>query len=178
MVKNDITVDVYLDGENVTVDSHSFLKPTNKEMEMEMFYFSLNEMKNIDSNSDSLKGGITKIGKVHGYTVTDVNIKSPYGEDQLPLPVVVDGDSMIPTLQDGEELVILKTNKFKPGDVVISKHPQYELIIKRINKTQGNKVYLMSDNRRVVIKDGYIYKGLDTWVNRSQIIGVYKLKIS
>ncbi|MDP1553421.1 MAG: S24/S26 family peptidase, partial [Methanobacteriaceae archaeon] len=118
------------------------------------------------------------ISKNYDYTEVNVNLKSQFGENQLPMPAVVSGNSMYPTLKDGQDLIILKTGNFKVGDIVISKHNKYDLIVKRVGKIENSRVYLMSDNKEVetVYETNYILTKtpLNTWVPRNYVIGIVK----
>ena len=57
----------------------------------------------------------------------------------------VQGDSMLPVLHDGQLVVGRATNELKPGDVVIASHNGLEKI-KRIERQQGDLIYLLGDN--------------------------------
>lgn len=173
-VHHDLNIDVVTDGEHVKVNTQTSLFRNNEEMNNAMNKYVSHQIKEVDSDIPSIKNGLTEIANSYNYNVKQIHFYTPYGEDVLPMPVVVKGTSMAHTLEDGDKGIIVKTKDIKVGDIVVSKHPQYKLIIKRIHEIKGDKVYLMSDNRQVIVKDGYIYKGLDTWVNRGDIIGVLK----
>lgn len=139
------------------------------------------------STVNSLKADIKAIAAKYNYTA-NVTIVSQFGTDQLPFPATVDGTSMIPTLHNGQDIVAVKTKNIKVGDIVISEHPSYGLIVKRVAKVSGSKVYLKSDNREVTTYQTQQDMGngtyevvtvtkspLDTWVSRSSIIGVVKV---
>src|ERR1700761_405290 len=57
----------------------------------------------------------------------------------------VEGDSMAPTLTAGQLVVGRHTRELKPGDVVIVSHDGLEKI-KRIERQQGDLIYLLGDN--------------------------------
>jgi len=57
----------------------------------------------------------------------------------------VEGDSMAPALKAGQLVVGRQTRDLKPGDVVIVSHNGQEKI-KRIEKQQGDLIYLLGDN--------------------------------
>ncbi len=61
----------------------------------------------------------------------------------------VEGNSMLPTLKNGEE-VLVKTGKIlQIGDIVVANHPfkQSVIIIKRIEKiSTSGKLFLVGDN--------------------------------
>ncbi len=63
-------------------------------------------------------------------------------------PVVlrrVEGDSMAPTLTDGQLVIGRQTRELVAGDVVIISHNGLEKI-KRIEHHEGDLVYLLGDN--------------------------------
>lgn len=123
------------------------------------------------STVGSVKNDVKEIGQIYGYNVT-VEIDSQFGTDQLPMIATVKGTSMLPTLQDGQNLVLLKTKDFKVGDIVVARHPTYGLIVKRVAQIKDGQVYLMSDNREVTVTDNVITKGLDTWLPIEDVVGV------
>lgn len=57
----------------------------------------------------------------------------------------VEGDSMVPTLRKGQLVIGRATRDLSPGDVVIVSHNGLEKI-KRIEKQQGDLIYLLGDN--------------------------------
>jgi len=133
----------------------------------------------IYSNITTIKEGITKIAHNQGYEKVTINFDSQLEDDGLPMLVNVDGRSMVPTLHDGEKLIIEKTKNIKAGDIVVANSSEYGLIIKRVNKTVGNEVYLISDNKNIetVVENGVVYEvvGVKTWVNINDIVGVAKI---
>ena len=59
------------------------------------------------------------------------------------------GNSMMPTLQNSQEVLAKKTTQYTVGDLVIVKHPRQSLLlIKRIFEIQDNKVFLLGDNAK------------------------------
>lgn len=174
-----VTVDIETNGSDITVETSTI--PFNKapaSMEKEIAQYLSDEIKSPNSTMDTITSGVTSISQKYNYTRVTVNLKSQFGENQLPMPAVVSGDSMYPTLQDGQSLMALKTTNFKVGDIVISKHDEYGLIVKRVGKIETNRVYLMSDNKDVetIYEGNYIITKtpLNTWVPRSYIVGVVK----
>lgn len=136
---------------------------------------------------DSIKADMKAIAKKYNYTA-NVKIVSPYGTDQLPMSLKVNGTSMVPTLKDGQQIIILKTKDYKVDDIVVASHPDYGLIVKRLKIIEPDRVYLMSDNRNVeyfttktnlgnglVAVQTYKKTSLDTWLPRENIIGVVKV---
>jgi nickel-type superoxide dismutase maturation protease len=57
----------------------------------------------------------------------------------------VEGDSMAPALKPGQLVIGRQTRELRPGDVVIVSHDGLEKI-KRIEKQQGDLIYLLGDN--------------------------------
>jgi phage repressor protein C with HTH and peptisase S24 domain len=57
----------------------------------------------------------------------------------------VSGNSMVPTLHDGQLVVGRQTRDLAAGDVVIVSHNGLEKI-KRIERHEGDLVYLLGDN--------------------------------
>ena len=61
----------------------------------------------------------------------------------------VQGDSMLPTLRDGDAVMIAPSRSIEPGDVVLASHPYKSSvkILKRVNGIDGEGRYsLTGDN--------------------------------
>ena len=61
----------------------------------------------------------------------------------------VQGDSMLPTLKDGDAVMIIPTKSIEPGDVVLADHPYKSSvkILKRVSAIDGDGRYsLTGDN--------------------------------
>ena len=61
----------------------------------------------------------------------------------------VSGDSMLPTLKDGDAVMIIATKSIEPGDVVLADHPYKSSvkILKRVSEIDGEGRYsLTGDN--------------------------------
>ncbi len=134
-----------------------------------------------------VKADIKSIASNYNYNA-NVKIVSQFGTDQLPMPATVRGTSMIPTLQDGQEIIIVKTNNLKVGDIVVAVHPTYGLIVKRLSIINSTQVYLTSDNKNVevvntetTLPNGTIETvtvqktPLNTWLPTANVIGVVKV---
>ena len=126
-----------------------------------------------------MKKGIKGIAEGYGLSDADVHIESQFGEDALPMFCKVEGTSMVPTFQDGEYVMIEKTNNFTVGDCVVANVDGYGRVIKRVSEINGDQVYLTSDNKKVSyeVHGDYIYKteGLKTWTDRENIVGVVRI---
>lgn len=72
------------------------------------------------------------------------------------------GNSMFPTLKEGQEVLTFNWSKIKIRDIVVVKGEK----IKRVQKIMGSKVYLVGDNL-VESTDSRHFGPVD----RSQIIG-------
>ena len=179
-VQSEQTHNVYItlktNGTDITAYASSPFIFTNVPNNMieEMNNKAATDLVDDTSTVDSVKSDMEAIARVYGYNAT-VTIDSPFGTDQLPMPAQVKGTSMLPTLQDGETIVVLKTKNFKVGDIVVARHPTYGLIVKRVAAIQDGQVYLMSDNRNITITSNGIYKGLDTWLPTQNVVGVAKI---
>ena len=172
------SVNVYMDGENVT--SRSTISPfagvDTTELNKEICQYTFDTMNNTTGDSNSLKQGILRICLSHGLDNVKVNIDSSLGEDKIPILYHVKGTSMYPTLNDGQTVIVDKTHDIHVGNIVVANSPEYGVIIKRVSDIKGDQVYLTSDNTKVVeeYKDGVLYetKGITTWVNINDIYGV------
>ena len=162
-------------GTDVQVQTSSilFFSTIPASMKHEMEQKAINDIYEDNSTVSSRKGDMEDIAHHYNYNIT-VKIESQYGTDQLPMPATVKGTSMLPTLHEGQDLIVLKTTDLKVGDIVVARHPSYGLIVKRLAQIKGNQVYLMSDNREVIVEGNTITKGLDTWLPRSDVVGVVK----
>ncbi|KAF5083979.1 S24/S26 family peptidase [Methanobacterium aggregans] len=180
-----VGITVHTNGTSVNVKASSFL-PVPSAMITEMNEKALVDIQDEDSTVSSVKADMQAIAKEYNYNAT-VKIQSQFGTDQLPMPATVNGTSMVPTLQDGQSLILLKTDDFKVGDIVVAKHPDYGLIVKRLAAINGTMVYLKSDNTKTevvgtqtIYEDGYYQvvtiekTPLNTWLPRENVIGVVK----
>ena len=101
-----------------------------------------------NSTDESIKSDVRNIASKYDYNA-NVKIVSQYGTDDLPLFVTVNGTSMVPTLKNGQDIIVLKTNNLNVGDIVVAVHPTYGLIVKRLSRIEVNQVYLTSDNKKL-----------------------------
>ena len=174
-----VNITIETNGTDIIVKSSTlFFAPTPPGMEEEIADHISNSIYAPESTLDSIKADVKLIASKYGYKKVNVQLRSQFGVDQLSMPAVVKGNSMYPTLRDGQRIIVLKTKDFKVGDIVVAKHPEYGLIVKRVGKIEGDSVYLISDNKNIE----QIYTGtsivtlvpLNTWLPRSAIIGVVK----
>jgi len=183
--QHNIGITIETNGTEVSVYSTSWFHVPETMME-EMNVKALADVEDPNSSLDSIQANMQNIASKYNYTV-EVKISSQFGEDQLPMPATVKGTSMVPTLNDGQSIVVLKTADFKVGDIVVAHHPDYKLIVKRVGKIDGDQVYLESDNKKVeIIQSQVSFENgmkkivtiqktpLNTWVPRSNVIGVVK----
>ena len=173
---NTNSIDVYIDGEEVIVESHTFSDVDTNSLNAEICDLTLNVMNDTTSNITTLKDNITNICNKYGLDDVTINVDSIIGLDQIPVKVYVDGTSMFPTLKDGQSVIFNKTHNIHVGDIVVAKSSKYGGIIKRVGDIDGNSIYIVSDNKEVSYEyiNGTIYevKGITTWVNISDINGV------
>jgi nickel-type superoxide dismutase maturation protease len=60
----------------------------------------------------------------------------------------IEGDSMLPTLQHGEQVLIQQTETYQINDIVVAQHPYKTsvILIKRISEINKKGFYLLGDN--------------------------------
>ncbi|WP_295115526.1 S24/S26 family peptidase [uncultured Methanobrevibacter sp.] len=170
------SVDVYIDGENVTVKTHSLSDANSNNLNSEICYLTIDAMNDTTSNITTLKKGIEDICLKHNIKNPEINIDSSIGKNQIPVIVHVSGTSMLPTLQNGQKVLVNKTKNIHVGDIVVADSEEYGGIIKRVGDINGNSIYLESDNKNISYEyiHGTLYeiKGITTWVDISSINGV------
>ncbi len=185
--QHNIGITIETNGTEVSIYPSSWFNlPVPETMLEEMKVKALADVEDPNSSVGSIKTDMQNIASKYNYTV-EVKISSQFGEDQLPMPATVKGTSMIPTLKDGQSIIVLKTADFKVGDIVVAHHPDYKLIVKRVGKINGNQVYLQSDNKKVEIVQSQVSYAngmkkivttkktpLNTWLPKSNVIGVVK----
>ena len=169
-------VNVYIDGENVTVNTNTLTNINNQDLNNEICDFTLDVMNDPNADVSTLKEGILGICNRYGIEDVEITIDSSIGKNQIPLIVHVDGTSMIPTLQDGQTVLINKTHDVNVGDIVVADSDEYGGIIKRVDDVNGDSVHLVSDNKDISYEriNGVLYEiqGISTWVDISDINGV------
>ena len=170
------TVDVYNDGENVTVETTTFSDIDKHRLNKEICNYTLDVMNNTNTSISSYRHGIEDICRQYGLENVKINIESSIGTNQIPILVTVDGTSMLPTLQDGQTVLLNKTHDIHVGDIVVAESDEYGGIIKRVDQIKGNEVHLISDNKGISYEyiNGVLYEvsGITTWVDISDINGV------
>ena len=170
------TVDVYNDGENVTVETTTFSDIDKHRLNKEICNYTLDVMNNTNTSISSYRHGIEDICRQYGLENVKINIESSIGPNQIPIIVTVDGTSMLPTLQDGQNVLLNKTHDIHVGDIVVAESDEYGGIIKRVDQIKGNEVHLISDNKGISYEyiNGVLYEvsGITTWVDISDINGV------
>lgn len=173
---NTDSVNVYIDGENVSVETRSLSNIDKDNLNVEICDLTMEVMNDSDSDISTLKNGIGDLCKRYGMENPRINVDSIFGPDQIPVIVYVDGTSMLPTLQDGQTVLLNKTHNIKVGDIVVADSDEYGGIIKRVDKVNGNDIHLVSDNKEISYEyiNGVLYKrmGITTWVDISDINGV------
>ena len=185
---NNLEITINTDGNSTNVNYQSFLiwgLPSG--MEKEIKNKASEDVQSPNSTVDIIKSDIRSIASKYGYNA-DVKIVSQYGTNQIPMAAKVKGTSMVPTLKDGQSILVLKTNNLTVGDIVVAIHPTYGLIVKRLSIIEGNQVYLTSDNKNIEITntqttlpDGFVETvtvekiPLNTWLPTTNVIGVVKV---
>lgn len=176
------SVNVYMDGENVT--SQAIISPfsgvNTNELNKEISDYTFQTMNNTSGDTKSLKQGILKICLNHGLDNVKVNLDSSVGKNEIPILFHVHGTSMYPTLNDGDTVIVKKTKNIQVNNIVVANSTEYGNIIKRVSDIKGDQVYLTSDNKDVKgeYRNGVFYetKGVTAWVNINDIYGVVQDK--
>jgi signal peptidase I len=182
---NKINLVINTNGTNTYVTNETKLNGSkSKEMMQEIKENAIIDIASPNSTDESVKSDVKNIASKFNYNA-NVKVVSQYGTDELPLFVTVNGSSMVPTLKNGQEIIVLKTNNLNVGDIVVAVHPTYGLIVKRLSKTEINQVYLTSDNKKVEtithktkLPNGTVKtvkeqkSSLNTWIPRNNVIGV------
>lgn len=170
------SVDIFIDGENVSVETHTFSDIDTNGLNAEICDYTLDVMNDTTTDAATYKNGINSICSHYGLDDPEINLDSSIGENQIPVIVYVDGTSMLPTLQDGQTVLINKTHDVNVGDIVVAESDEYGGIIKRVDEVNGNNIHLASDNKNISYEyiNGILYeiKGISTWVDISDINGV------
>lgn len=170
------SVDVYIDGENVSVETYTLSDVDTRAMNAEICDYTLDVMNDTTTDINAYKNGINDICAQYGLNDPEINVDSSIGPNQIPVIIYVDGTSMLPTLQDGQSVLLNKTHNIKVGDIVVADSEEYGGIIKRVDEIDGNEVHLVSDNKEVSYEhiNGVLYeiKGITTWVDISNVNGV------
>ena len=64
-----------------------------------------------------------------------------------PIQVRVHGDSMWPTLKDGQIVDAIQQSDARLGDIVVVKHPlKNATVIKRLTRLDGDEMFIEGDN--------------------------------
>lgn len=170
------SVEIYNDGENVTVETTSLSSADKTGLSNEICKYTLEVMNDTTTDIPAYRNGVEDMCRQYGLEDAEITIDSSIGPDQIPIVVTVDGTSMLPTLQDGQTVLVNKTHDVHVGDIVVADSDEYCGIIKRVDQINGDDVHLISDNKNVSyeVLNGQLYeiKGISTWVDISDINGV------
>lgn len=170
------SVDIYIDGENVSVTTYGITGIDTESLNNEICAYTINVMNDTTSDFSDYENGVRDICIRYGLDDAKINIDSSIGKNQIPVMVNVDGTSMLPTLQDGQKVLVNKSHDVNVGDIVVAESDEYGGIIKRVDDIEGSSIHLVSDNKDVSYEyiNGNLYeiKGISTWVDISDIGGV------
>ncbi len=186
---NKVSLVINTNGTNTYVTNETKLHgPKSEEMMHEIKKNTIMDVSSPTSTDESIKSDAKNIASRYNYNA-NVKIVSQYGIDELPFFATVNGTSMVPTLKDGQEILVLKTDNLNVGDIVVAIHPTYGLIVKRLSMIEVNQVYLTSDNKKVEIvnhkttlPNGTVKtikeqkSSLNTWLPRNSVVGVVMVK--
>ena len=110
-LSSDNSVDLFINGDSVKVETHCLDSSIDIDrLNDEICDYTLNVMNDTNSNITTLKSGIKDICNRYGMENPKINIDSIIGKDQIPVIVNVDGTSMVPTLQDGQKVLLNRTS--------------------------------------------------------------------
>jgi len=70
--------------------------------------------------------------------------------------IKVSGDSMLPTLEDGDYVITKKPRLFQAGLLYVINHSDLGRIIKRLEKFEGDKFFFVGDNVQASTPAGLI----------------------
>ena len=167
---------IYIDSENVSVTTRTISGIDTESLNREICDYTLNVMNDTTSDFSEYNNGVKDICNKYGLENAEINIDSSIGKNQIPIIVNVDGTSMLPTLQDGQKVLVNKTHDVNVGDIVVAESDEYGGIIKRVDSIEGDNIHLISDNKDVSYEyiNGVLYeiKGISTWVDINDIGGV------
>ncbi|WP_405296127.1 S24 family peptidase [Methanobrevibacter sp.] len=170
------SVEVFIDGENITVETITFSDIDKHGLNNEICDYTLDVMNDTTTDIDTYKNGIEDLCSYYGLEDVEITLDSTIGPNQIPVIAYVDGTSMLPTLKDGQSVLINKTHNVKVGDIVVADSDEYGGIIKRVDEVNGNNIHLVSDNKEISYEyiNGVLYelKGISTWVDINDINGV------
>lgn len=170
------SVNIFIDGENITVETNTFSDIDRHALGEKICNYTLDVMNDTKTDIPTYKSEVKNICDNYGLKDAKINLDSTIGPNQIPVIVYVDGTSMLPTLKDGQSVLLNKTHNVNVGDIVVADSSEYGGIIKRVDQVNDNKIHLVSDNKQVSYEylNGELYqiKGISTWVDISNINGV------
>ena len=170
------SVNIYIDGENVSVTTNTLSGADTQSLNKDICDYTINVMNDTTTDITTYKTKISDICSYYGMDDVEINLDSSIGKNQIPVIVTVDGTSMLPTLQDGQNVLLNKSHDIKVGDIVVADSDEYGGIIKRVDEIDGTSIHLVSDNKNISYEyiNGVLYeiKGISTWVDISDVGGV------
>ena len=170
------TVNIYIDGENVTVTTNTLSGIDTQHLNKDICNYTISVMNDTTTDITTYKSKIYDICSYYGLDDAEINVDSSIGKNQIPVIVTVDGTSMLPTLQDGQNVLLNKSHDIEVGDIVVADSDEYGGIIKRVDEINEDSIHLVSDNKNISYEyiNGVLYeiKGISTWVDISDVSGV------
>jgi hypothetical protein len=76
-------------------------------------------MNDTTTDFSDYENGVKDICSKYGLDDAEINVDSSIGKNQIPVVVNVDGTSMLPTLQDGQKVLVNKSHDIDVGDIVV-----------------------------------------------------------
>jgi nickel-type superoxide dismutase maturation protease len=89
--------------------------------------------------------------------------------------VAVAERSMEPSLRPGDWLLVRRSRKIRPGQVVVAQHPERPemLLVKRADRRQGEGWWLLSDNAGAATVDSRQFGPVPPELIEGRVLGRY-----
>ena len=155
------TVNVYIDGENVTTSINSS-SDVGEGVAEEIQDYTLQLMDQPNANTDTLKEGIKDICSKHGFTANNINIDSSLGKNSIP--VIFENN--------GQDVLVNKTQNINVGDIVVVNSTEYGLFVGSVDQVNGSQIHVVNDENAGYSEfNGGVYE-ISAWLDSSDIHGV------
>ena len=155
------TVNVYIDGENVTTSINSS-SDVGEGVAEEIQDYTLQLMDQPNANTDTLKEGIKDICSKHGFTANNINIDSSLGKNSIP--VIFENN--------GQDVLVNKTQNINVGDIVVVNSTEYGLFVGSVDQVNGSQIHVVNDENAGYSEfNGGVYE-ISAWLDSSDIRGV------
>ena len=155
------TVNVYIDGENVTTSINSS-SDVDEGVAEEIQDYTLQLMDQPNANTDTLKEGIKDICSKYGFTANNINIDSSLGKNSIP--VIFENN--------GQKVLFNKTQNVNVGDIVVVNSTGYGLVVGSVDQVNASQIRVVNDENAGYSEfNGGVYE-ISAWVDSSNLYGV------